>query len=89
MSVCEAAARSWTAYDGWIEKTKEILDKSDFVEQDVAWCMDMAGEICLRHRKRERARKAFEIAKAGWQRLGNSSRYEAAKGQVEALSGMA
>jgi tetratricopeptide (TPR) repeat protein len=80
---CTAAARDWEEWDLHFERVDALLE--DFVDEDIAWCARLGGKLAVQAEDRARARRAFELARAQWQRIGNAVEVERVDADLAAL----
>jgi tetratricopeptide (TPR) repeat protein len=80
---CAAAKAIWRDFDVHLVDERALLAETSYVEEDVAWPAELAGDLALAAGERARAIAAWTIALDQWRRLG---RAEAAHALEERLS---
>jgi len=70
--VCAAHARDWRAWDEHLELGQATLTTSAAFDPDLADCADHAGRLLEKAGQEARAAKAYAIAAAQWEGLGDA-----------------
>ena len=84
MTPCAAGMANWTGFDDHLQEARKRLQETGMVDPDIAWPMQLAGDLAARAGQHVRAAKAWQIARDQWKALDNQDRVA----QIEAaLSG--
>jgi hypothetical protein len=79
---CLAAAREWVTWDVVFGDARIMLLRTGFLDPDVAWALEHAGDLCAKHGALDRARDAWKLAAEWWGALGDVARRDAALAKV-------
>mgnify|MGYP002632110566 CR=1 FL=1 len=83
---CYAAGGHDAEFDAALATATRILDETSFVESDIAWPAQLAGDLLSAANQPDRARRAWALAHAQWTALGNVER--AAEVSASLLAGL-
>jgi len=70
--VCCAADRDWEEWDKNLDRIRQLLAESGYLDLDIAQVAKMAAEAALAAGNRTRAREAYELSLAQWTGLGRA-----------------
>jgi len=82
---CVAAHRDWTTWDFHFDEAVSFITRTNLIELDDTWTVQLAGDLALAAGELERARKAYRFARHLWQKLGDSRRVLELDGVLEQL----
>jgi serine/threonine protein kinase/tetratricopeptide (TPR) repeat protein len=71
---CYAAGGVGIEFDHACSRAAEILGDTNFVDADIAWPAQMAGDIWARHGEAPRAKSAWRLSLGQWVALGDTQR---------------
>lgn len=71
---CYAAEKRYGEFDIACATASRILDETSFVESDIAWPAQLAGDILAADGQLDRARISWELALVQWTALGDAER---------------
>ncbi len=74
LMACAAGQGDWEGWDRYQERAVELLGQTSFVDTDVAWAAQTAGELALAAGKAQRAQVAHRLAFDQWSALGDETR---------------
>jgi len=80
---CYAHASDWEAWDKYLTRLTDLLTTVRLTDADLAWPMQLAGEVATQRAQPERARRAFQIALDQWRALGKTDEATALARQLE------
>jgi hypothetical protein len=69
---CAAAERDFLAFDLCVERVHKSLCEADFVDDDLAWLSRRAGELAAAAGEEDRARAAYEMSLAQYEKMGRT-----------------
>jgi len=84
---CLADAEDWDGWDLYLGMAKDHLERSGFVDPDVAEAAESGASAATRFGENWRAIQAWKIADAQWRALGNTDRCAIVAQRVSALAG--
>ncbi|RME06996.1 MAG: tetratricopeptide repeat protein [Deltaproteobacteria bacterium] len=73
---CAAAEGAWDAWDEHDHAARTLLEKTGLIDPDIAWSLELAGDLALAAGEGERARQAYALARWQWEQLGDSEKSE-------------
>ncbi len=79
---CLAASGDWPAWDDLLSEARAGLDRSGFVDPDVARAAERAADLAVEAGQRRQAHDALELARAQWLALGETRRAEEAEARL-------
>jgi tetratricopeptide (TPR) repeat protein len=84
---CAAKAEDWDAYDDHYERASSLLSSTALVDADIAWPAQLAGDIAQESKQRERASKAYQLARQQYQALNDHERVSEIEAALATLAG--
>ena len=82
---CAAGLHEWDDVQALEAQLAMLLEQSGIVDDDIATCMETAGEECATERRVELARGAWALARAQWRGLSRAEREAAIEERERAL----
>ena len=76
---CFAGLADWPRFDATLTEAEHLLAASGLVDDDVAACLEQAGELARGRGESRRARRAYEAALAQWAGLGREDRAQSVR----------
>lgn len=83
---CDAAASDWTTWDAHAARAELLLGASGFVDADIAWALQHAGELAAAQEQSLRADRAWRMACAQWTAVGQGDRAESLEERIADLN---
>ncbi|MBT3220277.1 MAG: protein kinase [Proteobacteria bacterium] len=85
LMACVAVSGEWAAWKHHLQALESLLRKTKFVNPDLAWTLQLAGNLALRNNEAGRALQAYRLARIQLEKLGEDEKLAEVLARIKRL----